>query len=206
MGVVKLSTAGIVNYDKYSNLRAGIPLPSPASFDLLETQVLASSESSVTFSSLSTYAADYQHLQIRGTVRDTHSSGSARLGIRFNNDTGSNYAYHGLFARGSSVSSYAGSSIPRGWVLVDTPYLNSDANSFAGFVLDLLDPFETTKNTTTRSFGGYAPSGGSVTQSVVLGSSLWNNTASVTDITLLSEQGTALAIGSRFSLYGIRGG
>jgi hypothetical protein len=68
MGVVKLSTAGILDYQKYSNFLAGNSPVSLGSYDLLETEILTGTQASVEFTSLDSYT-DYQHFQIRGTLR-----------------------------------------------------------------------------------------------------------------------------------------
>jgi hypothetical protein len=77
------------------------------SFDLLETQVLTSSAASVTFSSLSTYAADYQHLQIR--IVSKVQTGYGRLGNLFGSMETQRLttAHDFLRGNGSSVSSKA---------------------------------------------------------------------------------------------------
>jgi hypothetical protein len=77
---------------------------------------------------------------------------------------------------------------------------NADNNSSAT-VCDILDPFSTTKNTTIRSLSGH-PVGTSTR--IALYSGAWNNTASITSITLLAE-GTNYAATTRLSLYGIKG-
>ena len=75
------------------------------------------------------------------------------------------------------------------------------ANAFGAGVYDILDPYSTTKNKTTRLFGGR----GFVTgdHKIVLASGLWRNTASVTSIDLVANDN--FVTGSRFSLYGIKG-
>jgi hypothetical protein len=61
------------------------------SYDLLETEILTGSQTSVTFSSLnSTYGADYQHLQARCVFSGGGVVSSLR--IQLNGDTGSNYS------------------------------------------------------------------------------------------------------------------
>ena len=203
MGVVKLSTAGILNFQKYSSMRAGIPLPFLTDFDLLETQVLASSAASVTFSSLSTYAADYQHLQIRMTSRSARNTGSndAFL-VRLNADTGSSYAWHTLYGTGSSVASTAGTSQTSGR-LGATLQQNSTADAFGAAVIDLLDVFESTKNTTIKSLAGFtAPTGG---HEIALSSVLWNNTNALTTIQVYAASADLLT-GTRVSLYGLKAG
>jgi len=195
MGVVKLSTAGILDYQKYSSALAGnspyIP-PAPSAYDLLETEILTGSQASVTFSSLnSTYGADYQHLQIRATHLHTASNGTI-LG-QFNSDTGSSYRVHALRGNGSAVSSADYGSRTSLVLGVDVPNTTTPAAA----VIDLLDPFETSKYLTVRSLAGYG-SGGNIN----LYSGLWLNTAALTTITLTGA--TNFNTGSRFSLYGLK--
>ena len=170
-------------------------------YDLLETEILTGSQASVTFSSLnSTYGADYQHLQVRFTSRITETVGGAgTFYVNVNGDTGSNYARHNLRGDGSSVLSYAltSSSTPD---IGFTAGAESAANIFSAGVIDILDPFETTKYTTMRSASGLA----SGYKEVWLGSVLWMNTAALTSISFETYGVWEFVTGSRFSLYGLR--
>ena len=92
MGVVKLSTAGILDYSKTSNFLSGNTPPAGPAFNLLETQVLTTNHASIAFDSLGTYAADYKHLQIRATLKDDRSaSNSSQYGFTFNGVTSASY-------------------------------------------------------------------------------------------------------------------
>ena len=170
------------------------------SYDLLETEILTGSQASVTFSSLnSTYGADYQHLQIRMTTRTTRAGDGDFIYVRFNGVTSSSYSRHQLTGNGSSVSSYgAGSvtSIPT----PDTTSAGSSADRFGAVVIDILDPFETTKNTTVRAFGG-ANSG---FNQIGLFSGAYFSTDAISSITLASGNSASVAASSRFSLYGLK--
>jgi hypothetical protein len=171
------------------------------SFDLLETQVLTSSAASVTFSSLSTYAADYQHLQIRVAGKTTRNLGGGNLSVRFNGDSAGNYSTHGIIGTGSSVVSFGAAnqtSMLCGWLSSNT----TAADVFGAAVIDILDPFETTKYPTIRTLSGQA----SGENQVRFESGSWRNTAALTSMTLFEGNGFNLSTGSRFSLYGIRGG
>jgi hypothetical protein len=174
------------------------PTPSAGAYDLLETEILTGTAASVTFSSLnSTYGADYQHLQIRWTARTTSTADfDDQINLTFNSDTGSNYARHWLRGTGSSVTSNAGSSQSAAWGGWASSALDT-ANKFGAGVMDILDPFETTKYTTARVLTGGAAFG------VGLLSGLWMNTAALTDITFDGNAGNFVA-GCRFSLYGLR--
>ena len=160
-------------------------------FHHLETVRLSSSAASVTFSNLSRYS-DFQHLQIR--ISNKSAGINSQLYLKFNGDSGSNYVIHELLGTGSNIESYAGVSQSR-IQLVQMP----PTTGFTGGVVDILDPFETTKNKTTRMFSGQAEG---VFNQIRLGSGLWLNTSAITSITL--EGGVSISAGSRFSLYGLK--
>ena len=171
-----------------------------SSYDLLETEILTGSQATVTFSSLnSTYGADYQHLQIRYVARTATGTGNAgNYYMRFNGDSASNYAWHRMYGDGSSVTSAAGSSQTQ----IVPAFLDraSDSNIYSMAVIDILDPFETSKYTTTRCLWGGTNSS---FPGIGLNSGLWQNTAALTSISF-GVPGYDLAIGSRFSLYGLK--
>lgn len=188
MGIKSLSnSSGIVNFQKHQSMLAGVELNK---FHHLETVRLGSSAASVTFTNLGQYS-DFQHLQIRMV-----SNGSTLQNqfIQFNGDTGSNYKSHFLYGDGSSAGSATYSDNSKIYV-GNSP---NTANQFAGVIIDILDPFETTKNTTLRAF--YGSTGYNVVQ---LHSGAWFNTASLNSI--LIDQATGnYSSGSRFSLYGLK--
>jgi hypothetical protein len=191
LGVVQAQAAGDVSFGSY---------------DLLATEILTGSAASVTFSSLGDYAADYQHLQIRGAIRTIRSGQTnSEASVRFNADTGSNYAHHFLRGTGSAVQSAAATSQTSISISDGTSSSTSTASSFSAVVLDILDPFETTKYTTTRHLFGNSATTYFGSGDIRLASGLWMNTASLTSITFMDRNATAYDIGSRFSLYGIRG-
>jgi hypothetical protein len=160
---------------------------SAGSFDLLETQILGSSQASVTFSSLSTYASTYQHLQIRAVARTAQAQAASVVYLDFNGGAGT--FGHYLLGDGSSVSSDDADS-RAGFVTGSS----ASASAFGGMVIDILDPFETTKNKTIRSL--------STGLGIYLQSSLWVNTAAITTLTLRPPAN--FVTGSRFSLYGLK--
>ena len=170
------------------------------SFDLLETQVLASSAASVSFTSLSTYAADYQHLQIRMRAKTDRTSAAADYClVNLNGDTGSNYAVHALRGTGSAVNSFAITSQTR--MLMVRVAGNANADVFGAGVIDILDAFNTSKNKTLRALGGETN-----LNEITLHSGLYMNTAAITTFAIKPEIGTNFLTGSRFSLYGIKAG
>jgi hypothetical protein len=171
------------------------------SYELITSTILGSAQSSVVFD-VSSYAATYKHLQIRVVTRTDRGANEDVLGIRFNGDTGSNYVTHLLYGTGSTVAS--GSSSGGGpFTYIYSGFTaagSNTANAFSGHVVDLLDAYSTTKNTTMRQLFGQ-PAG----NLVGLFSGLWMNTAALSSITLFPAIGSNFNSTSRFSIYGIKG-
>jgi len=179
---------------------AGAGGSTAGSYELISTSlVTGSSVASVTFSSNAAWA-NYKHLQIRCAAVETAGGGIDSMIMRFNGDNAANYAWHGLSGINSTASSTSGATS-------STPYIafiNGDGAAnlrFSPIVIDILDFASTSKTKTSRSLSG---SLGAVDKGVTLKSTLWNSTAAITSIVLSGASGN-LDVGSRFSLYGLRG-
>jgi hypothetical protein len=125
--------------------------------------------------------------------------------MQFNGDTGNNYTRHGLisynFGGTSAITSNAATSQSSLFITEAMPVASSTTDSFGTFVVDILDPFVTTKNTTIRSLAGMH----AAWSSIELRSGAWLNTAAVTSLVLKPLIGSTLNANSRFSIYGIKG-
>ena len=166
-------------------------------FESIETVTLGNSTTaSVTFSSLS----GYQHLQLRGLVRNTRAAGGdgSTMTLRFNSDTGSNYFSHRL--RGDGAVAADGQTSASSARAADYASDLATASVFTAFVIDILDYGSTSKNTTIRSFHGADFNGSGY---VNLMSAAWNNTGAVTSITLRDAVYNFKQY-STFALYGIK--
>ena len=165
---------------------------SAGSYELISTSLISSSTSSVTFSSLGTYASTYKHLQIRYAV---FNSTAYWFALRLNGDTTStNYRTHRLVGNGSAVSSGSEAGDPDGMPIFSL--YGSSTQPGIG-VIDVIDAYSTTKNKTLRALSGN-------NATVALSSGLYINTAALTSIELRT-QGYDLQSGSRISIYGIKG-
>jgi hypothetical protein len=184
MRILGVTASGIVGVD-------------PA-YELISTTLISSNTPSVTFSSLGDYASTYKHLQIRATTRVSGATAAATLVYRLNGDTASNYSSHELVGNGSTVTS--GSFLSTRAFFGVSPGSSSTANVFSSIVFDLLDPFSTTKNKTSRTLGGQTSN-----NFIYLYSGSHRSTASLTSIQIYDNGDTNFVAGSRFSLYGIRG-
>jgi hypothetical protein len=167
-------------------------------YDLLETQVLTSSASSVTFTGLGSYS-DYKHLQIRMITRNDGAFSGGTIVLTINSDTGTNYSDHRLRGDGSSVTS-AGFTSQTNAALGAGAGATNGANQFAATVIDVLDFSSSSKNTTFRSLSGVAADSRTI---IELDSALYISTNAVTSIQIADS--ADFIAGSRFSLYGIKG-
>lgn len=171
---------------------------SQAAFELIATTAGTGSSGNITFSSI---PGTYKHLQLRWTAKNT-ANNSPTVKLRFNSDTGSNYARHVLRGEGSgSPLVYQASSQTAIDLFYATSY-NVGTSVYATGVLDILDYAQTTKNKTVRTFFGVNDA--STGTYVNIGSGLWNSTAAVTSLSFNAEM-DSFTTASRFSLYGIRG-
>lgn len=179
-----------------------------SAFDFLETTVLSSNTSSVNFNNLnSTYGSTYQHLQVRFVFRPTSTDTS--LMARMNDDSnGANYNGVWMESGGSGVGQSTRTDTNSLIFFYPQDFSNTTSSAFYVAILDILDPFETTKNTTIRCFLGSTGSN----PKVGLATGGWFNTAALTSFGLslgtgnpAAWQGSNFAANSRFSLYGIRG-
>jgi hypothetical protein len=171
----------------------------PAAYELIQSTVLTTGASSVTFSSI---PQDFKHLQVRFITKSSTSSSTRVLKLQMNGDTGNNYAAHVLEGGGSSVQSGAFTTGTINGIFASVSTGSAVANAWPAGVMDVLDYASTAKNTTISAFSGFAGASGEISQ-VYLRSGFWLNTAAVTSLNF-SDSSNWLA-GSRFSLYGIRG-
>ena len=173
-------------------LIGSFPTPVTSSFESIATATGNGSSGTITFSSI---PSTYQHLQIRLQVI---ASGGGGQSIRFNSDSGNNYAYHSVGGNGSSV--FAGGTANYSQIFVGD---DAAATNPATMIIDIHDYASTTKNKTVRSRFGHDRNGAG---SVYLYSGLWMNTSAVTSLSIgIGLFGGIFDTGTVASLYGIKG-
>lgn len=165
-------------------------------FESIATATGTGSSATVTFSSI---PSTYQHLQLRWTSRVSTTFSTVR--IRFNSDSGSNYAYHDLVGGGSSASASGSASATFNY-LGFTPGTSYLSNTTSVGVVDIHDYASTTKNKTLRNFSGFDTNGDG---SVYLTSGLWMNTNAINTITIINAASSNWTTATQFALYGIKG-
>jgi hypothetical protein len=157
-------------------------------FESIATANGTGSSNTITFSSI---PSTYTHLQIR--VFSFTSSGD-NVAVRFNNDTGFNYAYHQLVGDGAATSAAGVANT----TLMLGSY--SSPSQYGVGIIDILDYTNTNKNTTIRALQGSDANGSGF---IIFRSGLWINTNAVNRIDLSANNNFTTA--SQFALYGIRG-
>jgi hypothetical protein len=145
--------------------------------------------STITFSSIpSTYVA----LQLRISSIMANS-----INLRPNNDTSSIYTRHRLYGDGTTVTADGSTALNQAGL---TGGAGGDASTPFAIITDILDYASTTKTKTIRTFSGRDLNGSG---SINLLSNLWNSTAAITSLTIVSASN--FGTGATFSLYGIKG-
>jgi hypothetical protein len=167
-------------------------------YELIATTRLTATAANVQFTDLNVYSNDYKHLQIRYSAQSTGAG--VAINVTFNGVTTSSYARHWLQGEDSTVSS-SGQSGNNNIGLIGSLARSTVSNSFVGGIIDILDAFSQTKNTTIRSLNG--TSNGNIS-TVTLNSGLFVNTNPIDSITL-TPSSVLFAVNSRFSIYGIKG-
>jgi hypothetical protein len=159
-------------------------------YEQIATNLVTTATSPVVFSSI---PQGYKHLQIRYTARGTLGGASTQLIYSALSRV------HWLRGDGSGVTSSSATSPAE---LTNIPANTQTANVFAAGVIDILNYSNTSTNKTVRNFSGSMGTGTSVR--IQLSSGILIDTAAISSISLSTTTG-AFAIGSRFSLYGIKG-
>ena len=195
------NAGGMSTVTRYTDMLAGNTTWNPweptGAYDALSTVTLSTNTASITFAGI---PQGYKHLQIRMLTR-TNGSQPSWQSMRFNGST-TGYNNHILQGDGSSASAVyenLGDRIN----LAQTIGSTGTANAFGVCVLDILDYANTNKYKTTRNLEGWDANGSGA---VILRSGLWQNTASINEITLGPQNfgGTNYVQFSQFTLYGVR--
>lgn len=160
-----------------------------STYDLIDSQVLSSSTTEVTFSSL---AAGYRDIIIVCDAIPT-SGEALPLAIRFNGDTGTNYPWVRMGGDGSTAYSFASSSVNR--IYAYGPNLGTDQRT--GFIAQVMDYSATDKHKSVLIRTNAADS------DVTAYAGRWANTSAITSITVTGVNTNAMGAGTTIYLYGI---
>lgn len=154
-------------------------MPTPT-YDLIDSETLASAAGSVTFTSI---PATFQDLVL---IANFQGSQSAQLILRFNGDTDANHS--SVFMSGSPSGSVSGSALN---------FFTNLRTSQNVTIASVMDYSATDKHKTTlirANNGGFGE--------VAAQASRYASNSAITSVTLVTNDGT-ISAGSTFSLYGI---
>jgi len=190
--------SSLTNDIKYNSMSVG---NLPSNEYLISTTLLPGNTSFVDFD-VSELSSIYKHLQICYVGRTARAAGTDPLMIRFNSDSGANYNSHSLYGYSTTIEATYHSTITT-WILAVDAIGNAidDSNRVSSGIIEILDPFNSNKNTVIRGLGGM--SGASDPRLAGLFSGLWRNTAPVTTIRVMTFSGSNFLSNSRLSLYGV---
>ena len=172
------------------------PILLPSYESIATVTVGSGGQSTISFTSI---PSTYKHLQLRGIGQN--SSTATNPNLRFNSDSGNNYAWHQTYGDGASAGASASVTAPYN-TAIGLNYTDTMSNIFSVYVCDILDYANTNKYKTVRSLGG--ADGNGVRGYVSMSSGVWMNTASITTITITTGSVNFNQY-SQFALYGIKG-
>jgi hypothetical protein len=183
-----LANSSAYGYRSFAAAAAG-------AYESISTITLGST-GGVSFTSI---PSTYKHLQLRCSLIGNDAS---LITVRYNGDTGANYARHWIFGDGTNVllNGEQNMSYWRGGV---TPTSGTTTTSFTPVIIDIHD-YASTKYKTSRSFNGFDLNG-TWGQGVYMLSGLWMNSSAINQIDLNIQTSNGFIAGSVFSLYGIKG-
>jgi hypothetical protein len=165
----------------------------PATYDKIETRTLGSSASSVTFTAI---PSSYTDLVLICDFSMASPSGTAYIVGRLGNgsiDTGNNYSSTVFVGNGTTLGSYATSSV--NYIQYDT-YITGSIRTM------IIHNFFNYSNTSTfkNSMGRTSSAAANVSQIT----NLWRSTSAIERLQLYDFTGNSFATGSTFTLYGIK--
>ena len=158
-------------------------------YDLLDSNVVTGTPSSITFSSLDTLASGYRDLVIICTLK-TNGALNA-LFMRFNGDTGSNYSRVSMTGNGSTASSYSGTGDSIRSVIAQL-----DNTNFNETIFQIFDFSQTDKHKSVLARMN------NTGQGVEAGAYRWASTSAITSVTIFPDSNQFVS-GTTIYLYGI---
>jgi len=171
----------------------------PATYTLISSNVLTSSQVSVTFSSI---PATYTDLVIRFSGRcDNAGVLGTDLRMRFNGDTASNYSYRSLAANGTSATSSGGANLTYGELITyGFESAGNTANTFASY--EIYIPSYTAAQSKQTSTFGVSEDNTTAGNDIDAISILYRSNSAISTILFYPTAGNFVS-GSSFYLYGI---
>ena len=168
----------------------------PKTYEPIATQTLASTASTVTFSSI---GSTYTDLVLVVMARSSYTSDAFDgLRCRFNSDTATNYSWTFLGGNGSTLE--IGRASSQG--IAELGALETSSASNTAFSTNISNIQNYANNTTFKTVVSRSGEARTVVYQYV---TLWRKTPeAITQIDLTSSRGSTFVVGSTFTLYGIK--
>lgn len=161
-------------------------MPAGSTYSTIATTTLGSSQSTVTFSSITGIYTD-----LVAVVSFAQSSGQASMYMNFNGDTGSNYSVTTMEGNGTTTISQQPANRSAMYVV---GYFSASYTSPYISIINIMNYSNTTTNKTVVSRSS------SNTANAYVG--LWRSTSAINSIVFTADSST-FSSGSTFTLYGI---
>jgi hypothetical protein len=164
------------------------------SYESIQTVTVGSGgQSSISFTSI---PQTYKHLQIRGIAQTAQSGSSDSYGLVQFNSTDLTYQ-HSLWGSGATVYAENAANVGRFALLpmAGVPYI------YSGFVMDILDYANTSKNKTHRTLYGYDKNSAG---NVGLYSGFLNSTTAISSLTFYTTGNNGFTQYTQLALYGVK--
>ena len=167
----------------------------------IATTTLTEAAASITFSNI---PQTYKHLKLFGRMRTDREDSSDSVHMIFNSSSVAAYYLQSISAYGTTLDS-SGSGADVKFSLYRAPSSTAPANSFSANELTIYDYADTTyfKRVISQAGRHHSDSGSSSTV-IAFRWGIWSNTAAITAITFSPSTGPNFAIGSSYTLYGIK--
>ncbi len=173
-------------------------MPASSTYELITSFTLGTSAATFIFSGI---PQTYTDIEIRAFGRNTGAA--TQMNLRFNGDTGNNYAYTFLDDDGGSN---ARSSRATNRAQADTGGLfgsSQAASLFSPNIFYIANYTNTSISKTVLGMSAASNNSGILIDYVQTAVSVWRNTAAITSITVLTNANSFEA-GSSVGLYGIK--
>jgi hypothetical protein len=191
---------------KYTEIWDQSTIIDNGAFDSIQTVTLTSAQTTVTFPSI---PSTYKHLQIRGFWRGNRATFPVSDALlRFNSDSGTNYASHSLTGQGNGDTTTGVQTGGAGSLTsINVGQPGTSVTGFVTSVIDILDYASTSKNKTVHSFSGLDINGttSGYGGSVSLSTGVWlNSSTAINSISFTVGDGSQWQQYSSFALYGVK--
>ena len=165
----------------------------PSTYTPIATYTVTGSPSAIAFTSFS----GYTDLVLVASARANYADTIGIMRIKFNSDSGSNYSMTQLYGNGSAATSARVSN----QTSFGLEYISGNTAA-SGVFSPVVMNIQNYSNTTTNKTMLVRTNDAAVR--VVTQVGLWRSTSAITRIDLDEVLGTTFAVGSTFTLYGIK--